>query len=448
VRAGTGVIAGVSISHERASVDDLESAAADSQRHGVEALLAEPGVEEAFVLQTCNRVEAYVVGSDDAVGDPLDRFTDPVPADAAVALGHEESLRHLLRVAAGLESVVVGEDQILGQVRDAYEDTRAVDGLGPILEDGLTKAIHVGERARTETAINEGTLSLASAGVRLASDECDLDGVTGLVVGAGDMGRRAAKALAGEVDRLLVANRTVPHAEHVAETVDVDASAVALDAVEAAVAEARVVVTVTNSPATVVDPDELASAGETYVVDLAQPRDVPPAADDLGNVSLADLDALETVTRETREDRREAAVAVEAMIDDEFDRLLTQYKRKRADRVISAMYESADRVKASELDTALTKLDLDDEQAAVVESMADAIVSQLLAAPTKSLRDAAEDDDWTTIHTALQLFDPNFGPGSGDGEGRPAFTQGMNTDEIPPAVRDEMPAAVLDQLSD
>ena len=443
--AGRGAITSVSVSHERASVDDLETAAAESQRAAVEALLADPGVDEAFVLQTCNRVEAYVVADEGATADAVDRFTAGVPDDLTVEMGHEESLRHLLRVAAGLESVVLGEDQILGQVRDAYEDARAVGGVGPVLEDGITKAIHVGERARSETAINEGTLSLASAAVRLAARECDLDGATGLVVGAGEMGQLAAEALATEVDRLLVANRTVPNAEHVATAVPVDASAVALDALGAAAAEARVVVTATDSPETVVDAQTLADAGPTFVVDVAQPRDVDPAVGDLPEVTVRDLDALETVTDETRADRREAAVAVEAMIDAEFDHLLTQYKRKRADRVISAMYESAERTKARELDTALSKLDLADDQREVVESMADAIVSQLLSAPTKSLRDAAEEDDWSTIHTALQLFDPNFGPDAAD---PPAFAEAASVDEIPDAVAEEMPAAVRDELDD
>lgn len=427
---------------------DLEAAATESQRGAVEALLADSGVEEAFVLQTCNRVEAYVVGDDEAAGDALETFTDPVPAGVTVAMDHEESLRHLLRVTAGLESVVLGEDQILGQVRDAYEDARTVGGVGPILEDGITKALHVGERARSETAINEGTLSLASAAVRLAGSEVDLDGTTGVVVGAGEMGRLAAEALAEKVDRLIVANRTVPHAEHVADTVDVEGSAVALDALEAAAEEARVLVTATNSPDHVVDADAFTDAGETFVVDIAQPRDVHPAVDDLSDVTVLDLDALETVTQETREDRQEAAVAVEAMIDAEFDHLLTQYKRKRADRVISAMYESAERVKATELETATGKLDLDDDQQRVVESMADAIVSQLLSAPTQSLRDAAEQDDWSTIHTALQLFDPNFGPTGDDSADPPSFAEGMSVDDIPEGMRDEMPAAVLDELSD
>jgi len=445
VTIGTGVITGVSISHTRASVDELERSAARSQRAAVATLLDDPTVEEAYVLQTCNRVEGYVVADTfDAGRSALDVLTGDVPADTVREYDHEESLRHLLRVAAGLESLVLGEDQILGQVRDAYEDARVEGGIGPLLEDGVTKAIHVGERARTETRINEGVVSLASAAVQLVDDECHLHDATGLVVGAGEMGTLAAKSLATRLDRLLVANRTVPHAEHIAKTVDVDASAVALNALPAAVSEADVVVSATGSPSAVFDVETLAEAGETFLVDIAQPRDIPPAAEDLDTLTVYDLDRLEAVTEKTRRQREQAAEAVERIVDEEFERLLRQYKRKRADRVISAMYESAERVKAQEVGTALQKLDLDAESEAVVEAMADAIVSQLLAAPTSSLRDAAEEDDWSTIQTALQLFDPNFGPESPP----PEFVASMNPEDIPEEMREEMPAAVLDQLDD
>jgi glutamyl-tRNA reductase len=445
VTIGSGVITGISISHTRASVDELERAAATSQRAAVATLLDEPGVEEAYVLQTCNRVEGYVVADTFETGRAaLDVLTNAAPDETVHEYDHEASLRHLLRVAAGLESLVLGEDQILGQVSDAYEDARAEGGIGPLLEDAVTKAIHVGERARTETRINEGVVSLASAAVQLVDDECNLQDATGLIVGAGEMGTLAAKSLATRLDRVLVANRTVPHAEHVAKMVDTDASAVALNALPAAVSEADVIISATGSQTAVFDVETLVAAGETFVVDIAQPRDVPPEADDIPALTVYDLDQLEAVTEKTRRQREQAAEAVERIVDEEFEHLLTQYKRKRADRVISAMYESAERVKAQEVGTALRKLDLDDESEAIVEAMADAIVSQLLAAPTSSLRDAAEADDWTTIQTALELFDPNFGPESPT----PEFVANMNPEDIPKEMREEMPPAVLEQLDD
>jgi len=446
VTVGTGVISGASVAHERATVDDLERASLDSQRAAVERLCSVPAVEEAYVLQTCNRVEAYVVTGNEADGRAaLDVFFESVPDRVVTDLGHEESLRHLMRVAAGLESLVVGEDQILGQVGDAFEDARAATGIGPVLDAGVTKAIHVGERARTETAINEGSVSLATAAVRLADEAVGVDGAEALVVGAGDMGRIAAKTLADDAAHLTVANRTRERAEQLAETLGAETEVVGVDDLEEAADRANVVVTATASTDYVLDATTLADAGDTFVVDIAQPRDVSPSAADLSHVFVRDIDDLESVTDENRKQRAEAATVVEEMIDIEFDRLLAQYKRKRADKVISAMYESAERVKASELDRALDEADFDDEQRAVVESMADAIVNQLLAAPTKSLRDAAEDDDWSTINTALQLFDPEF---DAEEENGPGAGVSVDPREIPEGVREEMSNAVLDQLSD
>jgi glutamyl-tRNA reductase len=411
----SGSITAVSVSHRRASVDEIEAAAPTDERTAVSDLLGREGISGAFVLVTCNRVEAYVAGEDPAAARRAlgDVIVAP-QADAVVELGHEESIRHAMRVASGLESLVVGEDQILGQMKEAIAEARAVGGLDSVLHDALTKAVHVGERARTETAINEGVVSLASAAVELAGRERDLDGTTALVVGAGEMGTLAARSLAAaDVDSVLVANRTVPHAEHVAEELPATARAVAIGAVPAAVEKADVVVTATGSPEHILDRGTLAGAGPAVVVDIAQPRDVAPDVHDIEGVTVHDIDALEAVTEEARAGRAAAAREVESLIDVELDRLLDSFKRKQADEAVSAMYESAERVKGRELETALAKLDaqgdLTEEQRETVAALADSLVGQLLAAPTKSLRDAAAEDDWETIRTAMELFDPEFG---------------------------------------
>ena len=421
----TEVIRGARVSHERASVDQIEAAAGEDARGVVESLLAHDGINEAFAIQTCNRAEAYVVADSAEAGQAALSLLSAGLDDESVVtrMDHEGSLRHLMRVAAGLESLVIGEDQILGQFKRAVEVARGAGGLGPTLETGLTKAIHVGERARTETIINDGATSVGSAAVRLAERETTLDGAAALVVGAGEMGKLAAKALddAG-VAELIVANRTVPHAEHVASYVDSDARAAPLDAVDGVLADVDLVVAATDHSAYVVDREDVVSAGNTLVVDLAQPRDVDPAAAEVAGITIRDMDDLESVTAETRRNREDAAQEVEAMIDAEFARLLEAYKRRQADEAISTMYEAAERVKAREIETAVSQLeaagDLTDDQRAAVESMADALVGQLLAAPTKSLREAAAEDDWETIRTAMELFDPEFG-GAGPGSDGP-----------------------------
>ncbi|MES3161914.1 MAG: glutamyl-tRNA reductase [Halorubrum sp.] len=410
----TGAIRGVSVAHSVATVDEIESAGGNGVRATVSDLLAREGVEEAFAIQTCNRSEAFVVTSRTTEGAAaLESFAPDVRSAAVRHLDHEESLEHLMRVAAGLESLVLGEDQIIGQVREAYEESRAAGGIGPVLEDAVTKALHVGERARTETSINEGVVSLGSAAIRLAASEIDLTEGTAVVVGAGEMGTLAARSLdETPVETVVVANRTVPNASFVVGELDTTSEAVPLSDLPTVVPEADLVVTATGSPETVLEPTHFDGGDQTVCIDIAQPRDIDPSVDDLPGVSLYDIDELKHVTRETRERREEAARAVEAIVDEELDRILEAYKRKRADHAISAMYAGADRVKGRELDRALTKLDaqgdLTDEQRETVESMADALVGQLLAAPTRSLRDAAGEDDWETIRTALQLFDPEF----------------------------------------
>lgn len=438
-----GVVTGARITHDTASVDTIEAACARDQGALVEDLLACEGVTEAFALQTCNRAEAYVVAGDEATGraalEPW--LADPFES-AVVRTGHEASLRHLMRVTAGLESLVLGEDQIIGQVKHAYADAREGGAIGEVLEDALLKAIHVGERARTETAIDEGVVSLGSAAVELAAAERDLADATALVIGAGEMGTLAAQSLARyDVARLLVANRTVPRAEHVASEIGTDAEAVPLGALGTMFGETDIVVTATGSDEPILDPATLESSGETTVIDIATPRDVPPEADDIEAITVHDLDDLETVTEQTRDRRAAAADHVETMIDRELDRLLEQFKRNQADEIIGAMYEGADRAKQRELQTALSKLEaqggLTDEQRETVAAMADALVGQLLAAPTKSLREAAAEDDWETINTAIQLFDPEFADGSV-----------TPSDGVDPADAEDVPPEIAARIED
>ena len=446
-----GVISGVRVSHERATVDEIESASGEDVRSVVGTLLAREGVSEAFALQTCNRAEAYVVTDAQAAGRRALADVAPDVRDGVVVqMDHEESLRHLMRVASGLESLVLGEDQILGQLRRAFEDARGAGGIGRVLDDAVTKAIHVGERARTETEINEGALSLGSAAVRLAESETTLAGSTALVIGAGEMGTLAAKSLADAgVAELIIANRTVPHAEHVAAEVDVPARAVPLAAVDEAIEAADVVISATGSPEYVLSHAHVETGGETTLIDLAQPRDVDPDVDGVAGVVVHDIDGLEAVTDETRERRREAAERVEAMIDEEFERLLESFKRKRADQAISGMYEAAERVKGRELETALSKLEaqgeLTDEQRETVSALADALVGQLLSAPTKSLREAAVEDDWDTIQTAMTLFDPDFG-GDDPSLGAPSGPREGLPEDVPDDA--DIPQHVLESLSD
>ena len=434
----SGTVAGVRVTHEEADVDTISAAGGDDTRRDVESLLSYAAVEEAFVLRTCNRTEAYVVTEEPGAGEPaLSAFVAAVPEAAVVRSGHEESVRHLLRVAAGLESMVLGEDAVLGQVRSAYETARGVGAIGPTLEETVTKAVHVGERVRSETAIGEGAQSLGSAAVRFLEDRIALGEATVLVVGAGEMSSTVGRWLADrDVERIVVVNRSLEPATALADELDAEATVDGTDALADRLANADAVVTATGAAEPVVDVGTALEAGiagddgPACVVDMGQPRDVSSRVDDVEGVSLYDLDDLRSVTERTHERRREAAAEAERTVSAEVDRLLERFKRKRADEVVATMRESADRVKRRELEMALSKLesqgDLTDEQRETVVDLADALVGQLMAAPTKSLREAAGEDDWETIATAIRLFDPDFGADPpdfvdlpGDAEGRP-----------------------------
>jgi len=404
------VVSGVRITYDRADVADLEAASYEDWRERVDDLLASEGVTEAAVLQTCNRVEEYVVTESEEAGRAaLSDFSD-VDAGAVVEMDQRESLRHLLRVAAGLESQVLGEDQILGQVREAYAEAADRGALGDVLEPALLKAIHVGERARTETAINEGTVSLGSAALDLAREEYGLADRTVAVVGAGEMAGTVATSLPADVAEVRILNRSPERAAELGREIDPATTADDLSSVSAHLPDADVVFAATGSREPVIDADTARAAGETLLFDLGQPRDVAEAVSEIPGVSVRDLDGLQTVTEATHEERVAAAREVEAIVDEELDLLFEQYKRARADAVISGMYRGAERIKEAELRRALANLDdLDAEDREVVESLADALVSQILAVPTRSLRDAAAEDDWETITTAIDLFDPTGG---------------------------------------
>ena len=409
-----GVLTGIRVSHREAGVQEIEAATLAPAADRLDTLIARDGVREAFVLQTCNRVEEYVVTPESAAGrTALADLEAAVPGDASVRMSHEAGLRHLLRVAAGLESLVLGEDQILGQFRSAYEIASSHGAVGPVLEDTLLKAIHVGERARTETGINDGITSLGSAAVALAQDRMALSGITALVVGTGEIGTKAAAALGREpVERLYLSNRTRSAAADAAADIDAPTAVVPFASFQSRIPEVDFLVTATASSDPILDTGSFSDAGDTLVIDLGQPRDVDPAVTTLPGVALRDLDDLKQITERTRRERRAAADRVDDLIETEFENLLEGFKRKRADAAIRAMYESADAVKRSEVETAINRLsaegDLTDDERDVLESMADSLVNKLLAPPTRSLRRAAADDDWSTINTALQLFDPDF----------------------------------------
>jgi glutamyl-tRNA reductase len=408
------ILTGVTVSHRTAPLSTIEAQTSTAEIDILTQLQNQPGVHEAFVLHTCHRAEAYVATQTDCQGiTAIETLTDGLEDSDYELLDHESVQRHLMRVATGLESVVLGENEILGQLKAAHETGLNTDTLGQLLGKTVLKAVHVGERARTETSINDGIVSLGSATNTIASKRLALDATDAVIVGAGTLATSAAHALAETVNTLTIVNRTLSNAETLADELPGAVRAAGLDTLPGVLENTDLLVTATSSPDPIVNSADVQHAGELLVIDLGQPRNVSLPSTP-ARVELRTLDDLQAITTTTRHGRQDSVNAVTDMIKTELENLNTELKRKRADHVIAGMYKGANVIKSRELETALNRLnehgDVTPEQEAIVKSLVETLINQLLAAPTESLRDAAEHEDWETIHAAIQLYNPNDPP--------------------------------------
>jgi glutamyl-tRNA reductase len=364
------------------------------------------GGGEAVVLSTCNRLEAYVAGDDlpaarARVKAELSRRSgltrDELAAVLRVAEGDDASL-HLFRVAAGLESPVPGEPQILGQVREAH----ASGSAGPFLDRLFRRAVHAGRRVRTETALGAPRASLGTAAAELALRELgSLGGRRVLVVGAGRMGEAAAAGFAADGAQVLVANRTLERASALAARYG--GHAVGVDAIADALADVDVVVSSTRSPGYVLTARELKQRRHPLVlVDLAVPRDLDPAIGDLPHCRLHRLDDLVGVAPAApaaEVARAETIVAEEVARFEEWRRSLEVVP------AIVALRSRAESIRLAELARAGRELDaLPERQRRLVEAVTAQILNKLLHAPTVRTKAAAAGGDDSYAAVLEHLF--------------------------------------------
>lgn len=396
---------GYLVTHDRAEIEDLETACRPDADTVLQRLVGHEGVMEAFVLQTCNRAEFYASGENarEALKE-LEGWLD-VREDLGKYVDYTESARHLMRLACGLESMIIGEDEVLGQVRDAYHRALEMDALreNGALGKVVLKSVHVAERARTETAINEGNASMGSAAVRLVEDR--LDGVGGLevvVVGAGEMGELVAKSFAARGAEIKVTNRTFGRADHLSS--DIGGSPVKFSELSSHLDSADVLVSATSAPHLIFDGSDLAGHG-LLVLDLANPRDVGSSAGDVEDVELLDIDDVASVSDSTVDARRRAAGEVEEIIEREMEVLEEQFKEERAMEMLSKIYERAEEIRVEETREALRRLEgLSEEDEEVVHDLTRSIVNKLLSTPTEALKNAAVSEDYETLRSASDIF--------------------------------------------
>ncbi|MDY0266550.1 MAG: glutamyl-tRNA reductase [Methanimicrococcus sp.] len=407
-------ISSMVISHKKATVAEMECAWPLTAEEMLEKLYANEHVYECVILKTCNRAEVYVVSEKGS--SLLFNFSKAVGVETRIVdfYNHEESLNHLLRLSCGLESMIVGEDQILGQIRDAYNLAVKKKTIGRILDTAFTKAIQVGKRARTETRINEGSVSIGSAAVELAED-ClgGLDGKSIMVVGVGEIGILVARALADKnLEGIYISNRTYKKAKELAY--ELGGEAIHFDDFSNYLKNADVVISATGAPHYVITQKTVEKAllerngKPLFMVDIANPRDIEETVNDLDGVTLCNIDNLRVISEKTLKMRNSEAKKVIQIIEEEIDLLKKQYKRQKADDIIAALYRNVYDIREEEKQKAVNKFrvkhTIGDFEETILENLTHTIANQILAEPTKILRNAAESDDDELLEAVARVF--------------------------------------------
>lgn len=414
----------IGLSHRTAPVEVRERHAFPPSRMA-EALVAlrdYEAVREAVMLQTCGRLEIYAALDDyeDGVAQIKSFLANfrhgttgyDIDSYLYTLLGHE-AVEHLFRVATGLDSMLIGEAEILGQVKDAYVAATRAGSLGRTLHRLFRDAIAAGKTARAQTRIGGESVSFATAAVEAARARLQsLEGTSILVVGAGKMGRAAVKRLRQEgAQRVIVVNRTIARSRDLVSEAGFG-EAVEMPELAGAIAEADVVVASTGSSDFVLDAESVRRAMERrpqrplFIVDIAVPRDVDPAAAEIPNVSLVDIDGLKSVVDERLDLRREAIPAAEEIITEYVDRFENWYRSRAALPVIARLTQKAEAIRAAELERLFARCtELGERERMLVTGMTMTIVSKLLHSAILKIREKATLDHAEALSSARVLDD-------------------------------------------
>lgn len=414
------------LSHQSAPVGVRERHAFPPSRM-TEALVAlrdYAAVREAAMLQTCGRLEIYAELEDYETGvEQLKSFLGnfrhgSVEYDLEpymYTLLGRQAIEHLFRVSTGLDSMLLGEAEILAQVKDAYVQAHQACSLGKTLHRLFREAMSAGKAARSQTRIGDESSSVATAAIDLVKARLGpLTSCSVLVIGAGKMGRTAAKRLRAEgAQRLVVTNRTVSRAQDLVADIGFG-QAVEMPGLTDALAAADVVVTSTGASHFIVNAEKVAEAmsrrpGRPLLfLDIAVPRDVDPAVMDIPNVGLADIDALKSVIDRKLEVRREAIPHVEEIVGEYVDRFTGWYRSRTAVPVIASLHRKAETIRAAEVERLFGRCpDLSDREKMLITGASLTIISKLLHTAVTKVRDKAANNHIDAVAHA-QILDDLF----------------------------------------
>ncbi len=364
----------------------------------IETIHERINVVEEVTLKTCNRYEVYMILEKDVT----------IPTSTFIVETDDNAINHLLRLSSGLESMIVGEDQILGQIKNARKKAIKEETIGPRLEKVFTKAIHVGQSIRKRTRINEGGVSVGSGAVELIEEKFgSLYGKNVLIIGAGEMGTVVAKALIDKgTNAIVVANRTFDKAQQLAH--ELDGTAIRFDELTKTFANVDIVISATGAPHSIINKERLSYLPEEHLknmimLDLANPRDIDEDVHELP-VQLYNLDDLRYITDKNKQQRIKEAIKAEEIIEEETKLLKDSLREIDVMPILSSMNIEAEKIRKQELEKTLNMLNLDKKDAKKVDYLTRSLTDKLYFNINKNLKKAATDDDKQTIESAKKLL--------------------------------------------
>jgi glutamyl-tRNA reductase len=406
------------INHKTAPVDMRERVAfgPDRLQHALHDLCNQGGANEAAILSTCNRTELYC--GLDAIDTQhviswLSRY-HALPADQIQRYLYQhpdqQAVRHMLRVASGLDSMVLGEPQILGQVKSAYQAANEAGTLGKNLDRLFQHTFSVAKQVRTDTRIGESPVSVAFAAVSLSRQIfADLSEQTALLIGAGETIELVARHLhENQLGRLIVANRTFERARQLATTFG--GYAIALSEIPAHLAEADIVISSTASDTLILDHDQVRRSLKqrkhrpVFMVDIAVPRDLDPAIARLDDVYLYTVDDLQDIIRENLRSRQAAAEQAEEIIDTQVSHFMAWLRSQDSTLSIRALRQQAESVRDDVYERARKQLEQGKDAEQVLKFLANTLTNKLLHAPSTGLREAAAQGNSELVDAVKYLY--------------------------------------------
>lgn len=368
-----------------------------------ESLKEKYSIDEYVEISTCNRKEYYIHNDNCVIDEPLLDHENK-----SIIIEHGDvAINHLFRMTSGLESMIVGEDQILGQVKDSRNISQKERHCGKILDTIFTKAIHVGQLVRNKTNINKGSVSIGSVAVDLAEKHFEsLEDKVVLVIGAGKMGSLVAKSLAEKnLEAIFVANRTYYTAVQLAK--DLNGEAIFFDDLNDYLKTADVIISATGAPHPIITKKRLLEIGADFeglfMVDIANPRDISSDVTELG-VRLCNIDDLRELAEFNKTQRKSESIEAEKIIQEEFDLLKESFKIMEIDEILGRLRSSMENIRQRETQKAIIKLSDVEGSVKILDNLTKSIVNKIFYDINKNLKQAAREDEEKIIEMAEYVF--------------------------------------------